>query len=77
MIDGVVMTHRLAGRRAAGKMGYQSGRIGRHVAEGKIGESFLVLFFKKEQKEGFLFEKRNKNFYPLFSILYAEDALMT
>jgi hypothetical protein len=50
MIDGVVMTHRLAGRRAAGKMGYQSGRIGRYVAEGKMGEVFWF-FFQKRAKE--------------------------
>jgi hypothetical protein len=31
------------------------------------GGSFLVLFFKKEQKEALLFEKRSKNFYPLAS----------
>jgi hypothetical protein len=27
-----------------------------------MSKSFLVLFFKKEQKKGLLFEKRSKNF---------------
>jgi hypothetical protein len=30
-------------------------------------KSFLVLFFKKEQKKALIFEKRSKNFYPLGS----------
>jgi hypothetical protein len=62
MIDGVVMTHRLAGRRAAGKMGYQSGRSGRYVAEGKMGESFLVLFSKKSKRKDFFLKKETKTF---------------
>jgi hypothetical protein len=31
-------------------------------AQRQMNKSFLVLFFKKEQKKALLFEKRSKNF---------------
>jgi len=37
-----------------------------------MNKSFLVLFFKKEQKKTLLFEKRSKNFCSLASQLITE-----